>query len=344
MLTDQGRAYMQTKPDWYAATKVYAKSDRRKAIWQLIDTFAPYCVLWGLMIYTVHQGVSYWITLGLAVIASALYIRIFIIFHDCCHGSFFSSPRANKVVGYITGVVTFTPFDDWRLTHATHHLTVGDLDRRGVGDVKTLTVEEYRAASRWKRLTYRLFRSPLILFTVSPAVLFLIVNRFSSKIAGRRERRSVLYTNIAIVAVIGAAGVTMGLKTYILIQLPIIFIAGTFGLWLFYVQHQFQGVYWARHDTWEQIRAALEGSSYYKLPGIVQWVTGNIGLHHVHHVRPTIPNYNLQPCLDHIPALRDVTPITFRKSLKSLFLNLYDENQKKLVSFRALKTLPHDTG
>ena len=341
MLTETGSARIQqSKPDWYEATAKYAKPDLRKATWQILDTFIPYAALWAVMIYTVKSGLPYWLTLALALGAAVLLVRIFIFFHDCCHGSFFASSRGNSILGYISGILSFTPYEDWRRCHAIHHSTVGDLDRRGTGDVSLLTVDEYFAASGRKRLAYRLYRNPLVMFGLGPAFLFLFRFRFSSRGARKHERKSVIVTNVAILAVLVLMSFTIGINTYLVIQLPTILIAGAIGLWLFYIQHDFEGVYWARHEDWDQMRASLEGCSYYKLPGPLKWITGNIGLHHIHHIRPGIPNYNLQQCYKETPALREVIPLTICKSLKTPWLNLWDEKQKKLVSFRALKTLP----
>jgi omega-6 fatty acid desaturase (delta-12 desaturase) len=243
-------------------------------------------------------------------------------------------------LGYISGVLTFTPYEDWRRAHAGHHATAGDLDRRGIGDVWTMTVAEYVAAPVRKRFAYRFLRNPVVMFGLVPAGLSLILHRFPHRGAGKRERRSVVVTNMAILGGIALASVTIGVGTYLAIQLPIMLMAGTVGVWLFYVQHQYEGVYWARHQDWEPMKAALEGSSYYRLPKVLQWCTGNIGLHHIHHARPGIPNYNLQQCCDDIPALRAVEPMSFRKSLKSLRMNLWDEREQKLVSFRSVKTPP----
>jgi acyl-lipid omega-6 desaturase (Delta-12 desaturase) len=325
-----------TKPAWYLITAKYRQSNLGKSLWQLLDTFVPYCVLWAAMIYTVQQGISYWITLALAVVAGGILVRIFILFHDCCHGSFFESRRANLILGYVTGILTFTPFEDWRYAHSLHHATAGDLDRRGVGAIWTMTTEEYLAATLLKRLRYRIYRNPLVLFGPGPALLFLCFQRFPSKGAGKRERNSVAITNVALLCVVGLATWTIGFQTYLWIQLPVILIAGSLGLWLFYIQHQFESVYWARHKSWEPLRVALEGSSYFKLPKILQWFSGNIGLHHIHHVRPSIPNYNLQQCCDEIPAFHAVKAITLRTSYRSLRLGLCDEKQKKLVGFRSL--------
>jgi omega-6 fatty acid desaturase (delta-12 desaturase) len=304
------------KPDWYETTARYAQRDIRKAILQLIDTFSPYFLLLILMAYTVRHGYSYWITLALAVAAAAILTRIFIFFHDCTHGSFFASPRWNRNLGYVCGILTFTAFHDWRRAHAAHHIRTGDLDRRGFGDIWTLTMEEYLTAPVLTRLGYRLYRNPLIMFGLGPGYYFLLSNRLPTKGAKKRDVYSIIFTNLAILA-----------------------IAATIGVWLFYIQHQFEGVYWARHEEWDPMRAALEGASYYKLPKVLQWITGNIGIHHVHHVRPGIPNYHLQQCCNDIPVLKAVRPLTIRTSLKSLRLNLWNEKQKKLVSFRSLKTV-----
>lgn len=339
MFADSGAPKTQvSEPNWHRALSKYEQPNLRKAVWQLLDTGVPYLTLWVLMALMVQQGYPYWMTLALAVVAAGLLVRIFIFFHDCCHGSFFASRRANRILGYVSGILTFTPYEDWRRAHAGHHATAGDLDRRGVGDVRTMTVEEYLAAPTLKRLAYRLYRNSFVMFGLGPACLSLIAHRFPHKGGGKRERHSVMFINLVVLGFIGVVSVTIGVRTYLLIQLPIMLIAGTIGVWLFYVQHQFEGVYWARHQEWDPLRAALEGSSYYKLPKVLQWFTGNIGLHHIHHVRPRIPNYNLQQCCDDILALQAVEPLTIRRSIKSLWLNLWDEKEQKLVSFRSTKT------
>lgn len=326
------------KPDWYKSTARYAQPNLRKAIWQLLNTLIPYLLLLTLMVHTVLRGYSYWITLALGVAAAAMYARIFIFFHDCTHGSFFASPRLNRNLGYLCGILTFTAFHDWRRSHAGHHITAGDLDRRGIGDITMMTVEEYLAAPPLQRLSYLLYRHPVIMFGIGPLYYFLLRNRYPAKGAKKIDVVSVVFTDLAIAAIIAVASVTVGFRTYILVQLPVVFMATTLGIWLFYIQHQFEGVYWARHDEWDPWRVAMEGASYYKLPKLLQWVTGNIGLHHVHHVRPAIPNYNLQQCYDDIPELQAVKPVTIRSSLNSLGLGLWDEERRRLVSFRSLKT------
>ena len=325
------------KPSWYGSTGKYATPDNGIALWQLVTTLGLYFLLFALMVFTIQSGYSYGITIALAVVASGVFVRIFILFHDCTHGCFVHSPHWNRNIGYLCGILTFTAFHDWRRSHAGHHISAGDLDRRGMGDITTLTVDEYLAASPWRRLSYRLYRSPGIMFTIGPFYYFVLRNRWPSKGAHKQDVHSVIYTDLAIAALVGVAALIIGFKTYLLVQLPILFFAATFGVWLFYVQHQFEGVYWARHDQWDPWRAALEGASFYQLPKMLQWLSGNIGFHHVHHVRPGIPNYFLQKCYEATPELQSVKPLTLRSSLKSLRLNLYDEKRKALVSFSSLK-------
>ncbi|MFC2031478.1 fatty acid desaturase [Chloroflexota bacterium] len=337
-MSDDSRAVKAkaTRPAWHTDIARYAHPDQRKAIWQLVNTFVPYIGLWILMIYTIKAGVPYWVTLVLAVVAAAFFVRIFIFFHDAGHGSFFSSSRGNTALGYATGIATFTPYHNWRRSHARHHATFGNLDRRGFGDVWTMTVEEYLAAPRRTRIAYRLYRNPLIMFGFGPVGSFVIAQRIPPKGAKRRELASVWVTNFALLGIVVLASLTIGFWTYVLIQLPIILVAGALGIWLFYVQHQYEGVYWAHEGAWDLTKASLEGSSYYKLPRALQWCTGNIGLHHIHHLRPRIPNYNLQACYDQVPAMREVQPLTIGRSLKSLRMNLWDEKGQELVSFRSL--------
>ena len=325
-----------SRPAWYWLCADFGKSNLRKSVWQILNTFGPYFLVWALMIVTVRLEYPYWVTLALAVLAGGILVRVFILFHDCCHGSFFVSRRANTALGYIAGVLTFTAFEDWRRVHKRHHATAGDLDRRGAGDIWTMTTTEYLAAPAKKRLTYRIYRNPVILLGFGSPLLFLFLQRFPNKGAGKTERRSVLYTNLAILMLAGTLISTIGLPAYLLIQLPVIVIAGSVGLWLFYIQHQFETAYWVRHEAWDPLRVALEGSSYFKLPKILQWFTGNIGLHHIHHVRPSIPNYNLQQCQDLFPIFRTVQPVTLRSSFRSLRLSLCDVENQKLVSFRSL--------
>ncbi len=326
------------RADWYRSLSKYEKPDVKKAVGQLLDTMLPFFGLWALMIWMINQGYSYWLLLPPLVLASGLLVRIFIFFHDCGHGSFLPSKKWNTFLGYLTGIITYTPYEEWRLSHAEHHASVGNLDERGHGDIWTLTIDEYKSAPWYTKVAFRVYRNPFVMFIIGPLVMFMILQRFASKNAQPRERRSVYITNVALVALWVTMHYTIGLKTYLMIQVPIMMISGTLGVWLFYIQHQYEDVYWQRHDEWDPIKAALEGSSYYKLPGWLQWFTGNIGLHHIHHLRPRIPNYTLQQVFDEVPELQNIEPISIWKSFKSLFLHLWDEKKQELVGFRALKT------
>ena len=320
-----------SQSSWRQAVAKYQSADRVRGLWQVANSIVPYF----LMLYVMYRSleVSYWLTLALSIVATGFLMRIFIMFHDCGHGSFFKSRKANEVLGIITGILTFTPFYNWRYTHAVHHATAGNLDKRGVGDVWTLTVKEYLALSPWRRLGYRFFRNPLVIFPFGAFFSFVISQRFAFGVTGKQERRSVYWTDLALLAIAVVASLTIGLKAYILIQLPIMVVASTLGVWLFYVQHQFEGVYWARHEKWDFVSAALKGSSFYRLPRVLQWFTGNIGFHHIHHLSPRIPNYYLDKCYRDNPMFQEVEPITLRSSLKSLGLRLWDEEQHKLVGF-----------
>lgn len=322
---------------WREIVARYQQPSVGRSVWQIVNTLVPYAALWWLMYWSL--GVSYWLTLPLAILAAGFLVRLFIIHHDCGHGSFFKSRRANDIVGFVTGVLTWTPYYQWRWEHAVHHATCGDLDRRGLGDVWTLTVQEYLAASRWKRLTYRLARNPVVLFVIAPLVLFLVIHRFPSAKAGQRERRSVLWTNLALAGMAGALSAVFGWKAYLLIQVAVVMVAGTAGVWLFYVQHQFDGVYWARRDDWDYATAALQGSSFYKLPKVLQWFSGNIGFHHIHHLSPAIPNYHLEKCHRSEPLFQTVKPVTLFGSFKSFTFRLWDEQRQQLVGYAYLRTV-----
>lgn len=322
---------------WLSQLKPFGRADRTKAVMQLLNSLGPYAVLWSAMVASVVFGWPTVVTLGLLVLAAGFLVRIFIIFHDCCHGSFFASRAANRFWGYVTGILTLTPFDEWRRSHARHHATAGDLDNRGTGDVFTMTVSEYRAATPIRRFGYRFFRNPVVMFGLGPLWSFIISQRFAPKGADKRVRASVIITNVALLALAGLSWATVGLGTYVVLQVAVSWISGIFGIWLFYVQHQFEDVYWSRHEDWDRLRAALEGSSYYKLPKVLQWFSGNIGFHHIHHLRSSIPSYHLQACYDAIPEVRDVPYLTLRTSLRCLGLALWDEEQRKLVRFRDLR-------
>jgi omega-6 fatty acid desaturase (delta-12 desaturase) len=322
--------------DWIKSIAKYNTPDLKKSIWQIVNSIVPYFALWAAMIFSIKY--SYWLTLALAIPAAGFMVRLFIIFHDCGHGSFFKSDKANHVVGAITGILTLTPYFQWRYQHALHHGSAGDLDRRGMGDVWTMTVQEYQNASRWRRLTYRTYRNPFVMIVIGPLFMFLVVNRIASRRGKKKERYSVYWTNLALAAVMAAMSLTIGFKAYLLIQLPVLMIAGSVGVWLFYVQHQFEGVYWERNEKWDFAASAIQGSSFYKLPKLLQWFSGNIGFHHVHHLSSRIPNYYLPECHQQDEVLRQVKPVTLWTSFKSLNFRLYDEAGQRLVHFRALKS------
>jgi omega-6 fatty acid desaturase (delta-12 desaturase) len=324
-----------TAAAWRQAVAPYQNPDRKRSIWQLINTMIPYFFFWGAMLWSLD--ISYWLTLLLAFPAGGFMVRIFIIFHDCGHGSFFRSRRANEILGHITGIITFTPFQHWRHNHAVHHATAGNLDRRGTGDVWTATVEEYRSFQGWKRMLYRIYRNPIVMFIISPIFLFMIGHRFAGKQAKKRERFNVYWTNLILVGIMILAYLTIGIKAYFLVLLPIMWIGTAVGVWLFYVQHNFEGVYWERHKNWNFVEAGLQGSSFYKLPKLLQWFTGNIGFHHIHHLSPRIPNYLLERCHRENSILQ-VRPITLITSLKSLTYRLWDEKSHQLVGYKSLKS------
>lgn len=325
------------KVRWRQIIEKYREPSTGRALWQLANTFVPYLGLWVLMYYSL--ATSWWLTVPLAVLAGGFLVRIFIIFHDCGHGSYFRSQRANDILGFIAGVLTFTPYYQWRGEHAIHHASTGHLDKRGTGDIWTMTVQEYLEASRWKRFAYRLSRNPVVLFVIAPLAMFVVVQRFPSPSAGDRERHSVWWTNLGVLLMVIVLARVFGLVPYVLIQLLVTGVAGAAGVWLFYVQHQFEDVYWERGQNWDYAAAALQGSSFYKLPKVLQWFSGNIGFHHIHHLSARIPNYNLQKCHEADPLFQQVKPLTFSSSLKSLTLRLWDEQARKLVGYRRMREL-----
>lgn len=322
---------------WKKVVAKYQEPSVWRSTWQIMNSLVPYAVLWYLMYLSL--SVSYWLTAPLVLLAGGFLVRIFIIFYDCGHGSFFKSRKANDFWGIITGVLTVTPYYLWRWEHAVHHASSGDLDRRGCGDVWTLTVQEYLEASRWKRFAYRLARNPIILFVLAPMYLFLIHQRFPTHGTAARERRSVHWTNLAILGVAMGMCMVFGWKEYLIIQLAVVMIAGSAGVWLFYVQHQFEGVYWERREDWDYTAAALQGSSFYKLPKVLQWFSGNIGFHHIHHLSPRIPNYNLERCHKAEPLFNEVPAVTLCSSFKSFTFRLWDEQRRKLVGYGHLRSI-----
>jgi omega-6 fatty acid desaturase (delta-12 desaturase) len=292
----------------------------------------PYLLLTALM-YVLYDHVSVLVTLTLGIPAGAFLLRTFIVFHDCGHGSFLPTKRANRWFGRFCGVLVWQPYTNWRHDHAVHHGSAGDLDRRGTGDVPTLTVEEYYGRDWRGRLGYRLFRNPLVMFGLGPIYSLMIAPRLTSLEKRARLRNSVLLTNVALAAAIAAICLLLGWKEFLLIQMPAAFLAAAAGVWLFYVQHQFEDVYWETGSRWSYAEAALRGSSYLKLPQPLQFFTGNIGLHHVHHLSAKVPNYNLQAAHDENPIFHDVPVLTLRDSLRCPRLKLIDEGSGRLVTF-----------
>ena len=322
---------------WKAIIAEYQKPVLWRALWQLTNTLGGYAIIWYLIYLSLP--VSWWLVMPLALLAGGFMIRIFIIFHDCGHGSFFKSRLANDICGFCTGLLTFTPYHHWRWEHSIHHSTTGDLDRRGVGDIWTLTVKEYLESSRWRRFSYRLARNPVILFLIAPLFLFLVLERFPSPKANRRERLSVWWMNLAILGLAAGMSAIFGLVPYLIIQITAMAVAGGAGVWLFYVQHQFEDVYWERGEDWDYTAAAMQGSSFYRLPKVLQWFSGNIGFHHIHHLSPRIPNYNLERCHHSDPMFQQAPSLTLFSSLKTLTYRLFDESSRKLVGYRHLREL-----
>ena len=321
---------------WEKIVMKYNKPDLRKSIWQICNSFIPYVLLWFAMYYSL--SFPYWVTLLLSILASGFLIRLFIIFHDCGHGSFFRSRRANLIVGSIFGILAFTPYHKWHEQHKEHHATSGNLDKRGIGDVWTLTVDEYLNLSKRKQFVYRAFRYPFIMFTVGPVYVVGVQNRITKKGMTRQERLNVYATNFILLLMAAGISLLIGIKAYLLIQLPIILISHSMGLWLFYVQHQFDDVSWERGSAWDYKTAAIHGSSFLKLPVLLQWFSGNIGFHHVHHLSPRIPNYNLARCHAENDLFSSVKPMALFSTFKTLRLSLWDEVRHQMVTFAVLKS------
>lgn len=321
--------------EWKKLVAKYQKPDARRATWQIINTLTPVAGIWVGLFFL--KSVSLLLCVPLAMLAGLFLIRAFIIFHDCGHGSFFKSKKANDTLGFITGMLTFTPYHHWKWEHAKHHATNGDLDRRGIGDIWTLTVREYLTSSRMTRFNYRFVRNPFILFVFAPLFLFMVLERFPSKKCKLRERRSVHVMNFTLLAWCVLMSYIFGIIPFLVMQICMMAVAGTCGIWLFYVQHQFEDTYWAHGEEWDFTAAAMEGSSYYKLPKIMQWFSGNIGFHHIHHLNALIPNYNLERCHKSDPVFQVAPELNFWTSLKSLKFRLWDEDNNKMIGFRELK-------
>ncbi|MBB6634496.1 fatty acid desaturase [Cohnella thailandensis] len=319
---------MQLKKD----VTPFENIDPKKSVKQLFTSFVPLVLLWYGSYLSL--SVSYVLSLALGAIAAGFVIRTFIIFHDCCHQSFFKNRKANKIIGTIAGAITLTPYEQWKYSHSVHHATSSNLDKRGIGDIWILTVEEYNAASFRKKLQYRIYRNPLVMFGLGPVYVFLLLYRFNRRGAKRKERINTHVTNLLIAALYALLIWLVGWQAFLLVQVPIFWLSGAMGIWLFYVQHQFEESYFEKEDEWSYVQAAVEGSSYYKLPKLLQWLTGNIGFHHVHHLSPKVPNYRLEEAHNATPPLQRATTITLRTSLESLRFKLWDERNRRFVRFK----------
>jgi acyl-lipid omega-6 desaturase (Delta-12 desaturase) len=323
------------RPSWREVLAPYSRPRVARSTIDLLTSVVPYLLLTALGYALVD--VSAWIALALAVPAAGFLLRSYIVFHDCAHGSFLPSKKANARLGAAVGLLVWTPYASWRHAHAVHHATAGDLDRRGTGDVPTLTVAEYRSRSWKARLGYRLFRNPLVMFTLGPIYSMIVGPRIVPKGARPRIRRSVWLTNLSLLVVVGGLCAIFGWQEYLLVQGPAMLLAGSAGVWLFYVQHQFEDTYWQSAESWDYSDAALRGSSYLRLPKVLQFFTGNIGLHHVHHLSARIPNYNLQRAHDDNPVFHDVPTLSMLDGLKAVRLKLWDEDRGRLVTWKEAK-------
>jgi acyl-lipid omega-6 desaturase (Delta-12 desaturase) len=333
MLCDNQSKYNRS---WERIVLNYTKPVLVKSIWQICNSVIPYVLIWYLMYKSLAY--PYLVTLLLSLLASGFLIRLFIIFHDCGHSSFFRSKSANRVIGMVLGIIAFTPFNSWHHQHSVHHATAGNLDKRGIGDVLTLTVDEYLKSSKWKRFIYRSTRNPFILFTLGPVIVVLIKNRLTNKTMTPMAKLNIYFTNISILLIAVIISIFIGLKAYLLIQVPIIFFSHSIGIWLFYIQHQFDDVSWDRGENWDYKTAALTGCSFLKLPPVLQWFTGNIGFHHIHHLSSRIPNYNLSRCHYENEIFKDVRPVFLSSTFKALTMSLWDEAERRLISFKKLKS------
>lgn len=323
---------------WRQRIKLYAQADRRKAWIQICNTLLPYIALLTLMGVSLSKGVSFLWLLLLAIPTGGFLVRVFILFHDCTHQSFFRTKKGNDIAGHLFGILVFTPYTIWQSEHNRHHGTVGNLDERGVGDIWTMTVEEYTQSSWMKKRQYRAFRHPVFLFFMAPFLLFAIRHRMPSRRFHKREHHlSHLITNAGILTIGVIVTLLAGVKYYLMIQIPVLYFASVMGVWLFFVQHQFEEVYWERHSDWDFVKAAFDGSSFYKLPIVLEWMSGYIGYHHIHHLNPRIPNYHLKQCYQDIHEFQRSRTIRFMESFKLADLNLYDEESGRLIRIRDLK-------
>lgn len=319
----------------HKSVKPFTNANHRKSTIQLINTLPPLFLSWVLAYLSF--AFSIWLSLGLSIIAAGLLVRTFIIFHDCTHGSFYQNKKKNNLLGTITGILTLFPYEKWKREHAIHHASSSNLDKRGIGDIWVMTVDEYEAASKWKQVTYRLYRNPFVMFGLGPLYLVLFTNRINVKGAKKREKRNTYLINIVILLYFAVLIATQGTGAFLLIHGISLYLAASLGIWLFYIQHTFEDSYFEEESEWNYVKAAVDGSSYYQLPKLLQWLSGNIGYHHVHHLAPRVPNYNLEEAHESTPPLQHATTITLKTSLDSLRYRLYDPNQKAFITFKEFK-------
>ncbi len=317
------------------AVMPFAQSEMKKSIYQMINTIVPMLILWVtaylILPYTVMGAIL------LSIVAAGFVVRTFIIFHDCTHGSFFKNKKANDYVGFVTGVLTSFPYEKWKREHMIHHASSSNLDKRGIGDIWVMTVEEYISATPWRRFCYRAYRQPIVMFGLGPLYLVLVSNRFNRKDARKKERLNTYATNLGLAALLVGLALLTNIPSVLIIHGTTMFVAGALGIWLFFIQHTFEDSYFENESEWDYVKAAVEGSSYYELPIVLQWVTGNIGFHHVHHLAPRIPNYHLADAHQQTPPLQRATTVTLKTSLESLRYKLYDTSQKSFVTFKDVK-------
>lgn len=313
------------------SVKPYAFANNRRSTIQIINTILPLIMTWVLAYWS--MSISYWLTVGLSILAAGLLVRTFIIFHDCTHGSFYHNKKKNDILGTITGVLTSFPYEKWKREHAIHHASSSNLDKRGVGDIWVMTVEEYSNASTWERFTYRFYRNPFVMFCLGPLYLILISNRFNQKNVKKKERINTYIVNVLFFSFFAVIIVTQGWLAFLLVHCISLYVAAMLGIWLFYIQHTFEDSYFEEESEWNYVKAAVDGSSYYQLPKFLQWLTGNIGYHHVHHLAPRVPNYNLEAAHETTPPLQYATTITLKTSLDSLKYRLYDPEKKSFITF-----------
>ncbi len=331
--------------DWPNRVKKYQVPNTKKAIVQMLNSFLPFVAVWGLMYWSL--SVSYWLTIGLGFLNAFFLVRIFIIQHDCGHQSFLKSRKTNNVIGIFCSVFSLIPYKYWARSHNFHHAHNGQLEHRDIGDITLLTVEEYRALTGWGRFRYRLYRSPLVMFFIGPVYYILIHNRLPliDMKGWKKEKQALLRSNLLIIVMYLVLGFVIGWKNFLLIQAPIIVFFAIIAVWFFYVQHQHEETYKQWKENWEYLLSAIKGSTYYKLPRVMQWLTGNIGLHHIHHLSSLIPNYNLEKCNTENPIFEKyVTILNFRDSLKCMFNKLWDEEQQRMITFREFRQMERLAG